>query len=302
MSKAFNSELPDQLKEQFKKSLAGFRQDIEEHPYVRKLERHEVGRKHLVLPNFRNLIRPLLLSGAGLACVATLAFLFLGNNPPTWAEVSARFYSVSNFTFLTYVKRHAFSETKQYEFWLGYGDRVRILSGGKITFAKNDFIKTFDLETRSECYPESATGEICIHRAAIDFLDQLKKTESFTVEAIIRGAFFSNIVDTTSLINANPGISKDLVVFDAEEAAGSSWRIRVWALRESKLPIRISVSSPLVGRTETLITYPKEEQPEEFFDPDAFEAELKDTSNSIISLMYMFFKYPGEKAMSTPEN
>jgi hypothetical protein len=302
INEAFNAELPDQLKKQMKKSLDGFRQDLKEHPYVRKLEDRKVGKKHPVLPNLRNIFRPLLLSGAGLACVATLALFLVGNNHPTWAEVSERLYSASNVTALIYVKSHAFSETKQIEFWRGYGDRFRIKSGNLVTFANNDFVKTFDLETRSECYPQSASGTMCYHSDAFIILRLSRKIRGASIEeAIIQGMSGSNIVDATAIINANPEISKDLVAFDAD-TRDDNWRIRIWALRESKLPIRISEWSPMGGRYETLLSYSKEEQPQEFFDPDAFEAVLKDTSNSIISLMYMFQRDPGNKSIPTPEN
>ena len=254
---AFNLELPDQLKKQMKKSLDGFRQDLKEHPHVRKLERREISKKLLVLPNFRNLYRPLLLVAAGLFGVATLAFFFIGNNPPTWAEVSDRLDSVTNLTAVIFGKSHAFSQPHQIEFWVGYGDRVRLRSGSKVTFAKNDFVKTFDLETRSECYPESASGTMCFHSDAFYIL-RLLKIKGTTIEAVItQGMSRSTLVDTTFQISANPEISKDLVVFDAESEHGI-WRRRIWALRESKLPIRLSEWSPMGGRYETLISYSKE--------------------------------------------
>ena len=302
INEAFNSELPNQLKNQLKKSLDGFRQDLKEHPYVRKLEGREVGKKQMVLLNLRNLFRPLILSGAGLACVATLVFLLAGNKQPTWAEVSERIYSASNATAVIYVKSHAFSETRQIEFWRGYGDRFRIRSGNLITFASDDFVKTFNLETRSECYPQSASGTMCYHSDAFLILRLSRKMRGASIEeAIIQGMSGTNIVDATAIINANPEVSKDLVVFDADTRDGN-WRIRVWVLRESRLPVRISEWSPMGGRYETLLSYSKEEQPQEFFDPDAFEAVLKDKSKSIVSLIYMFFKDPGEKSISTQEN
>ena len=242
-----------------------------------------------------------------IACTAIIfmaigVYFFVGNTTPTWAEVPERFYSASNFTALIYAKSHAFSEPEQIEFWFGYGDRVRILSGGKVTFAKKGFVKTFDLESRSECYPESASGNFCFHSNAFIILRLLKKMKGTTIDtAIMQMVSGSKIVDATSLINVNPEISKDIAIFDAE-TRGGNWRIRVWVLRESKLPIRISEWSPKGGRYETLITYSREAQPEKLFDPDAFEAELKVTSNSIFSLMYMFFKDPGKKPIPTPEN
>jgi hypothetical protein len=41
-----------------------------------------------------------------------------------------------------------------------------------------------------------------------------------------------------------------------------------------------------------VFTYSKK-QPEEFFDPQAFAAKLKDPAISIQRLLYMFHEYPG---------
>jgi hypothetical protein len=299
INEAFNSALPEPLKKQMTKSLDGFRQDLKEHPYVRKLERHGAGEKHRILINFRNLFRPLLLAGSGLVCVAVLAFFFIGNNPPTWAEVSERLDSVSNLSAVIYLRYSALSEPKRTEYWLGYGDRLRILSGSKVSFAKiNDSVKTFDLETRSECYPPGS-GEICYHADAFDLWRRFNKIEGAPIAVTVESLSGSGYFDAISLVNVNPEVSKDLIVFEGESGAG---RLRIWALRESRLPIRMSARSPVGLGYEMLISYPKEEQPEEFFDPDAFEAVLKDTSKSQIDLMYMFFREPGKKTIPASDN
>jgi len=53
------------------------------------------------------------------------------------------------------------------------------------------------------------------------------------------------------------------------------------------------------GYLDEFITYSRE-QPKEFFDPEAFEDQLKDPSNTETNLMYMFLKDPGGKSFPTP--
>jgi hypothetical protein len=120
----------------------------------------------------------------------------------------------------------------------------------------------------------------------------------------------SGLVDTTSLVISDPVVSKDLVVFDFEffYIKTKYAKARVWALRKSRLPIRIviwAIDSQLTGELvrspmwDMIFTFSKE-QPKEFFDPKAFAAKLKDPANSIESLMYMFHQYPGGDSIPTP--
>ena len=106
-------------------------------------------------------------------------------------------------------------------------------------------------------------------------------------------------------------VSRDIVVFDHEfyYANTKYGRARVWALRKSRLPIRVvmwamhddHINRRLVRSPvwDMIFTYSKE-QPKQFFDPEAFAAKLKDPVNSIESLMYMFHQYPGGDSMLTP--
>ena len=83
-------------------------------------------------------------------------------------------------------------------------------------------------------------------------------------------------------------ISEDLVVFDIESIEGwkGDWRFRIWALRGSKLPIRILAQNSYGSRTDIVFNY-VDKQPKEFFDPEIFEAKLKDPQISLPDLMYM---------------
>ena len=47
---------------------------------------------------------------------------------------------------------------------------------------------------------------------------------------------------------------------------------------------------------DMLFTYSKE-QPKEFFNPQAFADKLSDPANSIESLLYMFYQYPGDDTL-----
>ena len=91
MDESINTEIPENLEKQLKKMLNHFRQDLREHPYVQRLERHGFPPRRNLIFFPRRWVRPLLLVGVGLAAAIVLGFLILGNNTPTWAQVQERF-------------------------------------------------------------------------------------------------------------------------------------------------------------------------------------------------------------------
>ena len=318
---AFNTEVPVHLENQLQNSLNAFRQDIREHPYVRRLERHGFPLRRNLVFFSRSWARPLLWAGMGLALVLTVSFLILANKPPTWAQVQERFGTMSFFAASIYKRNvnirdadialNPLVEPKLAQVWAGYGDRMRIRSGSKVSFIhKGEILNTYDLKTRSEAYADSITYDIvnAIGKSNTGTLDSVLTPfrSDIVPESISKEWKYGQLVDTTALVISDPIVSKDLVVFDHEfyYFKAKSWRARVWALRKSRLPIRVLiwVRDNFDGRLirspkwDMIISYPKE-QPRQFFDPEAFAAQLKDPAIGIESLLYMFHQYPGSDSL-----
>ena len=318
-----STEVSEPLEKQLQKTLHAFRQDMREHPYVRRLERHEFPLKRRLIFFSRSWVRPLLAAGMGLAIVVIAVFLILGNKPPTWAQVQERFRSMPFVATKIYIRDikldgyplNPLAEPKLVEVWAGYGNRMRIRSGNAVTFAdKGQILSTFDLITRSETDTDSVTYFL---------VNKFGKSDTISLDSILmvknplspdhipewfpKGFFSrewsSKRVDTTPLVISDPVASKELVVFDHDfgYAGLKTLKARIWALRDSRLPIRVIVwlrdydsdwrliRSPV---WEIVFTYSKK-QPKEFFDPQAFAAKLKDPAISMQSLVYMFYEYPG---------
>jgi hypothetical protein len=318
MHESLSTEVPENLEKQLKKALNFFRQDMREHPYVRRLERNGFSLRRKVAFFFRPWVRPLLLSSMGLAVVVAVGFFILGNNPPTWAQVKERFRSMPFFAASIYIRDvhvvnhplNPMAEPVLVELWAGYGNRIRIRSGSKVTFAdKGEILNTFDLNTRSETYADAITYQIIntFGKSGTSALDSLymasEPPESELISECLSKKWKSTgLVDTTSLVIPDPMISKDVAVFDFDFFYVNSKyaRARVWALRQSRLPIRIVIwcIDEFTGRVsrspewDMLFTYSKE-QPHGFFDPKAFAAKLKDPSINTERLLYMFYQYPG---------
>ena len=325
MDESINTEVPENLEKQLKKMLNHFRQDMREHSYVRRLERHGFSLRRDMIFFSRRWIRPFLLAGTGLATAVVLGFLILGNNPPTWAQIQERFGSTPFFAAKIYTREiwkadwslNPLVEPKLVEVWAGYGNRIRIRSGRTVTFAKKgEILNTFDLVTRSEADTDGITYEL---------VNKLGKSDTISLDSILLAEnppelesisdepsrewmskewSTSGLFDATHSVISDPLVSKDLVVFDHEYLydKNSYARARVWALRESKLPIRVAIlirdyddheyrwiRSPIWDMT---LTYSKK-QPEEFFDPQAFATKLKDPAISIQRLLYLFHQFPG---------
>jgi hypothetical protein len=118
--------------------------------------------------------------------------------------------------------------------------------------------------------------------------------EGFSLETVIRGIPGGELVDVTPLVNTDAVISEDLVVFDVEHEKSTQW-FRIWALRESKLPVRIRMWDPTDGEcADVLLTYSKQQQ-EIFFDPEEFSSKMKSLHGKDMNLAYMYLKDPGGK-------
>lgn len=304
--KATNIERSDGLVKELKQSLDGFRQDLRFHPYVNKQGRRESSkwqRKLLRLPNFA--WYPVL-AITGIICITIgMSFIFW-KSTPTWADVSERYGSISSYSGSYYIRdKGLFDSTKQYtfsdktlnisidyttqlEFWVGYDNRIRLINGKKVTFAKKGgFFKTYDLHTRKESIPDITTAMFLRGNGYIDCFHDPSPHHQYNF-----GALFSGEIDETAVfVNTRKVISEDLVVFDVESIEGwkGQWRFRIWALRGSKLPIRILARSSYGSRTDIVFNYVNK-QPKEFFDPEIFEAKLKDPQISLPDLMYMGLK------------
>ena len=321
---AFNTEVPEHLEKELQKNLNAFRQDIREHPYVRRPQPHGFRLWWKFIFFSRPRVRPFLLAGMGLAVVVVIGFFVLGNKPPTWAEVQERFGSMPFFAASIYKRDvkivdyplNPLAEPKLVELWAGYGNRIRIRSGSKVTFAdKGEILHTFDLTTRSEADTDSITYAIVnkVGKSDTNALDSLLMPENPPTSDLISESMSkewksSGLIDTTSLVISDPVVSKDLVVYDHEYFYIKSKyaKARVWALRESRLPIRVVIwpKDDIKGglarspKWDMIFTY-SIEQPKEFFDPEAFAAKLKDPSISVDSLMYMFHQFPGGDSIPT---
>ncbi len=214
--------------------------------------------------------------------VDRVAWPFGGN--VAWAQVTRRFQSVSFAYASIYMRTDALARPEQFELWMAKGGYARVRVGPQVVFGRDGrVIRAFDIRWRHvvEANPVAA-----------DIIRMLQTPGEFSLETVIQSISGGKLVDITPAVNTEAAIGEDLAVFDAQSAVSPGW-VRIYALRESRLPVGLRIWDPEQGfSVDALITYSKE-QPTAFFDPEAFEAELKGSDRSETDLAYLFLKDPG---------
>ncbi len=232
-----------------------------------------------------------LLVTTGLGCTIVAAVVLLGNSRVTWADVVERFKSVKSFSATVYRKEDATSQPVQYELWVGREGRVRVRVGNEVAFGeKGELTRAFDVEMREDAV---------VDRKAEGLVRMLGRADEFSFESLV-SVFAGELSDVTPLVNADAVISNDMVVFDLVSKRTPEW-MRIWALRESRLPVYVRVWDPRDSEsTDVFFSYGKD-QPDEFFDPDAFASALNDRSRKTSELAYLFLKDPGGRDVMPPK-
>jgi outer membrane lipoprotein-sorting protein len=185
------------------------------------------------------------------------------NSPSVvWADVAERFESVPFFNITIYL-RDPSNKTRKIEIWKSEDSRIRAHEGNKVFFKdlskdKNKFT-IFDRSTKKlvngdENLP-SFIRRLCGNEGRFS-LDTL--TESFP----------SDVKGIIPLETADTAASKETVLFRAKAKEIAPERLKIWALRESKLPIRFFVR-PDQGYMDLFFDY-SEQKDAAFFDPAAF--------------------------------
>lgn len=289
LGEAFQEEVPDSLDSRLSATLSAFSEDLENHPYVRRLERRAGRVGWFGVPAWG---RPLGWAILSALCLVVPVLFFLGNETPTWAQVAERFRSVEAYSATIYTRKDAFATPEQFEIWANAKGEARLKSGTELIFAKNGkILKAFDLETRE------AIEAIEPRFGTLMFLSKLDPTGGFSLDTLMH-EMAGDWSDSTPKLNADAMISEDLVVFDVNELGGKNWA-RIWALRESKLPVHLRCWEPHDGECVDIFFTYSNDQPREFYDPDAFASKLKDHSVNQARLAYALMEDPGAQRIGS---
>lgn len=220
----------------------------------------------------RRSVRRLVLRTAAIAAALLLVGVLapmLSRPTPTWANVVEQFDAAPFVNAAVYVKTSPLADPVQLEVWLGREGQWRIHVGGSVLFGAGAKI-TDEVRLRDNDRPEV---ENALEMVRAPF-EQVRDAGEISLDTIIRSLPIG-VLAPTPVANQQASVSNDLAVFDMQTPSGSE-RVRVWALRESRLPVRIRYTDDGGGDVVDVLLSYAPEPAASFYDPDAFRRRVED--------------------------
>jgi hypothetical protein len=254
-----------------KKAGADFEQWKQQHPEAIEMLTSRVNRqtsasKHPL--SIRNKIMKSPITKLAAAAVIVIA-VFIGieqfdtnSSSVVWADVAERFESVPFFNITIYICDPS-NKTKKIEIWKSEDSRVRAHEGNTVFFA--DFSKD---KNKFTIFDRSTKKLLNGDENLPPFIWRLcGKKGRFSLDTLTK-SFPSDVKGIIPLETADTVASKETVLFTAKAKEIPPEALKIWALRESKLPIRFFVH-PSKGYFDLFFDY-SEQKDAAFFDPVAF--------------------------------
>ena len=199
------------------------------------------------------------------ASIVLAMVLIWGQRNVAWAEVVEHFQSADFVKVSMFMKTSPYDAPQQIQIWTGKEGNIRMMTGSQVILAKHGRItKTYDLVAQSETDPA---------QIAVDVLAEIGSAERFSLDTIIQSISQGVLEDITPSLLVDAHIAQDLVVFEGRSSLKQGM-VRIYALRQSKLPVSFRIWDPVDGSSiEALITYPKSLS-DAFFDPYSLSEAL----------------------------
>lgn len=188
-----------------------------------------------------------------------------------WAEIVEQFRAMPFYNAVMYFKEDAAAEPKQIELWVSSAHKARVRIGDQVLFAdQGKVVAGYDFRRRATLDPSE------YDEMGVGIIMRLCQRPQLSLEHVVQMICRGRLEDMTPVINSDAMIARDLLVFDIVSDAAPDW-MRIWALRESRLPVRLRMWDPRDGECmDAFITYDRQ-QPAEFFDPARYGTLLRET-------------------------
>ncbi len=272
------------------KMMDGFKQDLSAHPVLNESPKGYRENNSKINEILSKIPRPIMLTcGSGLAGLILVSLMVFINFTPTWADIEKQFGIIKGFSLSIYYRNHIDQRPAFAQFWSNKNGQKRVHTGNHVVFINNETgVQAFNVETRTK---GKAFGVIFFPLRMIQRANDNGKT---SLKFLINTLSGEDMIDTTDLVISDSQVAEDLLVFDTT-SRDTLWKLRIWVLKETQLPIRILKQHLKDGRfIDMQFTYSKD-QPENFYDADAFSAELGNHELSRFELMNRFLQDPGTK-------
>jgi hypothetical protein len=188
-----------------------------------------------------------------------------------WADVTERFESVPFVHMIIYLGSDTSTEAEKREIWMSEDSRIRVQYKDKVDFVdlskKEGKVMTFDRLTK-ELKEKESDGD------APEGLTQFCKDGRFSLDTFIN-ILPLEVKGITPVETVRTAASRETVFFEAKDET-TGGRLTIWALRESKLPIRACFHDPGRNRYGDILFDYSEQKDAAFFDPEAFRNQQTD--------------------------
>lgn len=187
---------------------------------------------------------------AAVLVLATLLTWFYMPRSVAWSQIAERFESVPYVRISLNLSNEHEDYAQHMDVWLGSQGQLRIQTRSQVIFAEQGrIVKAADLQGQDVARPDSAACEV---------IQELGAWESFSLETLIRAVLQEPLVDVTPADDVAQVVWRDLMVFDSRASVGAG-RIRIYALRDSKLPVSFRIWDTADGLAiEAMFLYEKE--------------------------------------------
>ena len=250
-------------------------------------EKSKKTKSALVLPGIRRTIMKSRITKLAAAAVIIIAVLIginqfggsIDGASVAWADVAERFESVSFFNVTIYLGWGPYSQDQKLEFhkieiWKSENGQTRTHSGNEVIFVEfvdgNNVVVAFDSSTKQ---PLNADRMAKLANSAHGFL-RAKKGE-FSLDTLLIG-FSSDDKGITPVETADTPASKETVLFEVKLKTTPTTQCSIWALRKSKLPMRLSLRDTKNKVYADMLFNYSEKKDAKFFDPEAFTSQQTD--------------------------
>ena len=189
------------------------------------------------------------------------------------ADITEQFESVPFFNLTIYLSYDMSAEAKKVEIWKSSDSRFRVHEDDKVIFASfsNGEINTiaFDKTTKQPTNPMGYSSFL---------LRDLHSDGRFSLNTII--SCIPSEEGITTVKTADTAASEETVVFEIKHKETPEW-LSIWALRDSKLPVRMCFHDPRNGEFGDFFFDYSEQKEVKFFDPNAFINETQEQSTQL---------------------
>ncbi|MBN1806291.1 MAG: hypothetical protein JW837_13670 [Sedimentisphaerales bacterium] len=183
-----------------------------------------------------------------------------------WADVAEQFESVPFFNVTMYIGQDTSTETKKIEIWKSPDSRVRAHEGNTVFFA--DFSKD---NNKFIIFDRSTKKLVNSGENVPMFIRLLCNEGRFSLDTLTK-SFPPQVKGITPLETADTAASRETVLFEARHETTPE-RLMIWALRTSKLPVRMTFRDPRKNEYGDFIFDYSEKKDDKFFDPEVFKNE-----------------------------